>query len=189
QIPSSMLIAAGGTPNDAVTLGRGGAGGPGADGGPVMMAGTPEEMRQRFANMSEEERAAMRERFQNGGGFQGGGRPGGPGGGNFQGGNFQAGADGGSADSGSGPFAQEAQPSYVTDIDAPPRPQTVLVMVNGAPQARDIMVGLVSRTEAEVISGLEAGETIVLGEAAQAGSGGSSNNSNFRGPPGGFRPF
>lgn len=81
---------------------------------------------------------------------------------------------------------QAAQPNYVTDFGAAPRPYTVLVMANGRPEPRQIEVGLVSRTEAEVLSGLEPGEVVVLGEAAQAGqpanTGGPGGPS---GPPGG----
>lgn len=169
QVPANMLIAAGGEPNGAVVMG---AGGPG---------GAPEDMRERFANMSEEERAAMRERFQAEGGPGGEGgprrvavRPGGESGGQ----GVEAGSIEGEV------RTPMAQPEWITDARTPPRRYTVLVVGPEGPEPRQIMVGLVSRTEAEVISGLEEGEQIVLGEAAPAS--GDDDDGDFRGPPRGM---
>jgi macrolide-specific efflux system membrane fusion protein len=42
-----------------------------------------------------------------------------------------------------------------------------MVMVRGKPTPRPVLVGLMSRAEAEVIYGLEPGETVVTGEAVK----------------------
>ena len=175
QVPPAMLIAAGGRPPEGVVMmGPGGAG----------AEGMPEAMRERMANMSEEERAEMRQRFQQQGGQAGPGRAGEAGSAGSGSGSAQAavvGAEGEAVDRTPLP-----QPDWMTDADTPPRPHQILVMVDGEPQAREVMVGLVSRTEAQVISGLEEGEEIVLGEAAATTANSNNNNqqNNFR-PPGG----
>ena len=63
---------------------------------------------------------------------------------------------------------------------------------DGSTEERKVVIGLSSRIDAEVISGLAEGEKVVAGivqaeptEAEQQ----ASSNSNFRGPPGGFMPF
>ncbi len=163
QIPASMIIAAGGQPvadAGAAAMGPGDGGGPGG-------FQPSEEMRQRIANMSDEERAQMRARFQQGGGVPGG---------------AEGGEDGPAAR-----FAQGGsdQPDWMSDGRGGPKAHVVLVLTPNGPSPRTIQVGLVSRTEAEVISGLEQGEEIVLGMAAAS----AGDSGGFRGPPGGFRPF
>lgn len=160
QIPDSMMAAAGAMPG-------------GRANGEQGVAGMPADMRERFANMPESERAEMRQRFQQGGG-QAGTR-----GGNGQGGPAFAQGSGSMDDS---PFATDALPNWMSDGSVR-RTQMLLVQTPNGPEAREVVVGLVSRTEAEIVSGLELGEEIILGMAA-AGQAAAAGGGGFGGPPG-----
>lgn len=114
------------------------------------------------------------------GGFQGGG---------FPGGGFPGGGRGGNnnTDDGSILAGQIAL--------SEPRQATVqLVQADGSFVTREVMIGVTDRVNAEVISGLEAGDRVVAG-ILQArledddDDNNWSNNNSWRGGGGGFRPF
>ena len=58
---------------------------------------------------------------------------------------------------------------------------------NGRPETRKLSIGINNRAQAQVLSGLEAGERVVVGEAVAASS--ASNTSNSRRGPGGPPPM
>lgn len=58
-----------------------------------------------------------------------------------------------------------AKPGKAADPDS----KTVMIMTPDGPQPRQVKVGLVTRTEAEIISGLSEGDDVVVGMAAPAG--------------------
>lgn len=60
----------------------------------------------------------------------------------------------------------------------------VMVMTNGKPQPRPVLVGLSSRAEAEIIYGLEPGETVVTGEAVATPARTAENTQRTQRPPG-----
>lgn len=62
--------------------------------------------------------------------------------------------------------------------------KTVQVMANGKPQPRPVLVGLSSRAEAEIIYGLEPGETVVTGEAVKVPERTAQQNQQQQRPPG-----
>ncbi|MCC6202518.1 MAG: efflux RND transporter periplasmic adaptor subunit [Gammaproteobacteria bacterium] len=77
---------------------------------------------------------------------------------------------------------------------APPAQRDGIVRVvrdDGTIEQRKVVIGVTSRVKAEVVSGLTVGEQVVAGivQAKPEATQGSSNQSNFRGPPGGFPPF
>lgn len=88
-----------------------------------------------IAGMTEEQRAQLRERVASGQGFGGGG---------------------------AGPRGQRAQANGQT---APARRLATVTVANpdGSQEEREVMIGITSRIDAEVISGLEAGDKVVAG--------------------------
>jgi len=54
----------------------------------------------------------------------------------------------------------------------------VFVMENGEPVLRNVTVGLMDYTSAEITSGLEAGEEVTTGEVATGGQSSSSSQSS-----------
>jgi macrolide-specific efflux system membrane fusion protein len=60
----------------------------------------------------------------------------------------------------------------------------VMVMTNGKPQPRPVLVGLSSRAEAEIVFGLEPGEIVVTGEAVKQPERTAENTPRTQRPPG-----
>jgi len=149
------------------------------------------EMRQRFEQM----RSSGGFQGGGGGGFPGGGgRAGGagggfPGGGNFPGfGEGSPGQDSGQASLGlAGSIA----------LNEPRRATVQVVLADNTRQTREVVVGATDRVNAEVISGLEEGESVVAGvvqqrvEREENNNNNRNNSNNFRfiSGGGGFRPF
>lgn len=76
------------------------------------------------------------------------------------------------------------------DAEAPrarKRSYTVKVMKDGQIEEREVQVGIVTRLQAQVLSGLQAGETVVTGIAAKDGD--KSKSGGSRGLPAPGRPF
>jgi len=81
-----------------------------------------------------------------------------------------------------GPAAPGARPA------APPQTRyTVRVIKDGKTDDRPVVVGVTNRVVAEIVSGLEAGETVVLGAASEPRSGGTPGGGAGRGVGGGPR--
>lgn len=80
----------------------------------------------------------------------------------------------------------EMPEAFRTAREAHPDAQrkTVQVMINGKPQPRPVLVGLSSRAEAEIIYGLEPGETVVTGEAVKVPERTAQQNQQQQRPPG-----
>jgi HlyD family secretion protein len=145
--PNADTFAAMGQP---VPASLGGEGAPAPDDAPAQMAGrgnmTPEqmeEMRQRFATMSEAERAQMAQQMGRGGG---GGR------GGFAG-RGAAGAPGGQRTGGNGGGA-----GSVVEI---------WVLSNGRLEPRRVRTGIADTTNTAILDGLNEGDLVVTGMAVQ----------------------
>ena len=170
------------TPNGGEMAGR--QAGPGG--------GDREAMIEQFRQGGGEITPEMRQRFEqmraNGGGRQGGNGGGGfPGGGEFPG----FGQDQGAAPAGLGLAGSIA-------LNEPRHATVQVVRDDGTRETREIVVGAQDRVNAEVISGLEAGERVVAGivqERIETDDDDNNNNdwnrgnNNWRGGGGGFRPF
>lgn len=147
--------------------------GPGAGGPPGRNGPITDEMREQF-----------RQRMAAGGG------PGGPNGGPP--GGFPGGFPGAGGPSGPGGRFGGGGPQGAPNAAPAQREATVkVVRDDGTSEERKVVIGVTSRVKAEVVSGLAAGEKVIAGilqpktDEAQR----SSNQNNFRGPPGGFPPF
>jgi hypothetical protein len=64
-----------------------------------------------------------------------------------------------------------------------PTPYVVKVMGENGPEERAIMVGLMNRTDAEVLSGLTEGEQVILPLPPVSGEQGQGRQGGFRGGP------
>ncbi len=60
----------------------------------------------------------------------------------------------------------------------------VSVLVDGKPQPRPVLVGLATRAEAEIVSGLEPGETVITGEAIKESADRQQTDYRAQRPPG-----
>lgn len=135
----------------------------------------------------------MRERFEQmrqSGGFEGGGRGGFPGGGRggFPGGD--GGFPGGFGDGGQGAGAAGGSILGSISLNEPRNATVEVVLPGGTRETREIVVGASDRVNAEVISGLEAGDRVVAGVIQERleEDDDDNNNNSWRGP-GGMRGF
>lgn len=123
---------------------------------------------------------------------QGGGAPGGFGGGQrpspeqmeqFR----QRMAQGGGAPGGFGGAGRNA------NRQGQQRRGTVMVQqADGSLEPRQVVIGVTDRVYGQVLEGLQEGEKVVVGRtdaASEVAAAPAQQNTNFRGPPGGFRPF
>ncbi len=85
--------------------------------------------------------------------------------------------------SGAAPAADEAAPMG-TSV-AGPTEGTVVTLIGTTPVAKRVTLGLAGTSQTEVVAGLTAGETVVVGEAV-VGSSGSGSRSPGMPPPGGL---
>ncbi len=92
---------------------------------------------------------------------------------------------GGQRGDGSERGGERAQMRAAMDANPDAQRKIAMVLVDGAPQPRPVLVGISSRTQAQILFGLEPGETVVTGETQTQSAVSSSNNGDRRNrPPG-----